>query len=486
MKTKTTLPVENERKQYEMLLLSVREVKNKSGDNTYCIIDLQPSAEERKISAKVWGTTKEQIISSVPEMTVAALFLTGNVYNGNLQYIADTITPGTGRPEDYRPSSKINGKTMYDYTTGLVTKHCAGHPAFNAFLSLYKENRERLLYYPAAMGVHHAELGGLIMHSGTCACVSHKIASAIAPENVRQIQSKGAVETMNAIHKMLNNMVKNAQLGPVTEEAMKIFRTFHTTHQEEAVKKYIAMTILHCVYKSYPILDADLLFGACLLRGASIFTDDPMAGLIGTGTCDMRIVKKHLEGTGLDGETVRLLAHCMIVNDDTDRSPVIPEAYLIMYAEKLADEAVRHASADDASFSVQTLIIAAALHDIGKIRELDAAPLGKTEYDTEGNMYGHTAIGVEMFLDALDRTGTGIDAQSAAVAHCIASHPGKKEWGALAEPATFEAVILSLVDRIDSRMNIFERCTQALPEGGKDESVRRYIGNVVYRPLKTA
>ena len=142
--------------------------------------------------------------------------------------------------------------------------------------------------------------------------------------------------------------------------------------------------------------------------------------------------------------------------------------------------------ADDADYEVSTAVISAALHDIGKLRELDATPLGKTEYHVDGNLFGHSAMGIEMYIEALEKTETPFDDATGSIAACIASHHGKSEWGALTEPASFEAWTLFMVDRIDSRMDIFERCAQALDEGGRDESVRKYIGNVVYKPAKTA
>lgn len=481
MENKTKLPGENERRQYNMLLLSVKEVKSRNG-SIYCILELQPSADERKITAKMWNTDKAQITKNVPEMSVASLFLKGEVYEGNLQFIADTISPGTGKPENYLPASKIDGQKMYDYLIGFINKHCGSHPATKAVLSIYEENREKLISYPAAMNIHHAYNGGLLMHTGTCSCICYKLASAVSPEVVREAQSADVKMVMNKIFSML----KKSASGPVTDAAKKIFLSFHTTHKEEAVEKYITMLVLQKFSKSYPFLDNDLLFGACAMRGLSVFVDDPMAELVGPATADMLLIKKGLAEAGLDTEKARLLRHCMIVSNQTTCKGAIPEAYLLVNAEEIARAAIKNAMADDADYEVSTAVISAALHDIGKLRELDATPLGKTEYHVDGNLFGHSAMGIEMYIEALEKTETPFDEATGSIAACIASHHGKSEWGALTEPASFEAWTLFMVDRIDSRMDIFERCAQALDEGGRDESVRKYIGNVVYKPAKTA
>ena len=49
--------------------------------------------------------------------------------------------------------------------------------------------------------------------------------------------------------------------------------------------------------------------------------------------------------------------------------------------------------------------------------------------------------------------------------HMIASHHGKTEWGALAEPAFPEAAIIHCLDMIDSRMEIYRETLDSLQDG---------------------
>ena len=64
---------------------------------------------------------------------------------------------------DFFKTAPETSEEMYDYIVGRI----------NAFeddelkklcLSLYEDNKERLMYYPAAMTNHHAEYGGLLYH----------------------------------------------------------------------------------------------------------------------------------------------------------------------------------------------------------------------------------------------------------------------------------------------------------------------------------
>lgn len=101
------------------------------------------------------------------------------------------------------------------------------------------------------------------------------------------------------------------------------------------------------------------------------------------------------------------------------------------------------------------LVAGAYLHDIGKLQELDTNELGIAEYTTEGNLFGHLYLGMQM-LDEYTKDHdlpTDIGWQ---LKHMIASHHGTREWGAVVEPKTAEAQMLHYLDMIDSRMYVFE------------------------------
>lgn len=477
MSKNVKLPKANERQQYDMLLLSAKEIQAKTG-TVYCVLELQPGREERKIEAKIWKTDKQTLVSATPEMSVVNLFLTGNEYNGELGYIADTVTPAAGKPGDYLPASRIDGEKMFDYSKNIVDKYYKDHPGAGAMMRLYDENREKLIYYPGALGVHHAYAGGLIMHMGTCANICHKIAPVISGKYISAVMGSSTKDIMNQIYMTLGK----SAAGPMVNAAKSAFRTFGCDNQDEAVEKLVTLMLLKKICTSYPFINKELLFSAAVMRKISVFTKDPMAEIIGIPADDMRLVTKFLSAGMIGEENARMMRHCMIVDMDNDRNAVIPEAFLIVYAENIAKTIIEHIKNGGEDTDAGTLVIAAALHDIGKLKELDAEPLGKTEYDINGNMFGHIGMGTEMVLGELEKDSAADD-KTANLIHCVASHHGKLKWGALVEPKTIEAKVLADIDYIDSRMDIYDRCTDVLEEGGKDDSVRKYIGNVVYRPL---
>lgn len=124
----------------------------------------------------------------------------------------------------------------------------------------------------------------------------------------------------------------------------------------------------------------------------------------------------------------------------------------------------------------QDLLIAACLfHDLGKVEEL-SCDVGGINYTTRGSLIGHVSISlqyIEMFREdywtgveesIVDRQFDGKnDAQFEQcrtdlihLEHLVASHHGKKEWGAAQVPLSREAQLFHLIDMVDSRMALYD------------------------------
>lgn len=102
------------------------------------------------------------------------------------------------------------------------------------------------------------------------------------------------------------------------------------------------------------------------------------------------------------------------------------------------------------------LLTGAALHDLGKIVEMDANELGLAgQYTTEGNLLGHLVVGAMMVREVAKEIGTP-DETLMLVEHMLISHHGKPEFGAAVPPKFLEAIILSSLDDLDA--TIYEVC----------------------------
>jgi len=96
------------------------------------------------------------------------------------------------------------------------------------------------------------------------------------------------------------------------------------------------------------------------------------------------------------------------------------------------------------------LVTAALLHDVGKVREIDAR--AGFPYTDEGKLLGHILLGLQIVTDAARDLPALPPARLLLLQHLIASHQGRYEWQSPREPATLEAVILHYADDLDAKL----------------------------------
>lgn len=132
------------------------------------------------------------------------------------------------------------------------------------------------------------------------------------------------------------------------------------------------------------------------------------------------------------------------------------------------------------SLDAELLICGAALHDIGKLVELETNPLGESDYTPDGILFGHLLLGDEIIRDASKELGIDGKEKVKLLRHLIASHHGKQEWGAISVPAIPEATVLHELDMIDSRVEVFEQELKNLEPGTAGPRINA-LGQSVYR-----
>ena len=73
--------------------------------------------------------------------------------------------------------------------------------------------------------------------------------------------------------------------------------------------------------------------------------------------------------------------------------------------------------------------------------------------------------------------------REAALLHIILSHPGKKEWGAVTEPKTVEAWLVSVADLTDSKASRYFKLIEQQRESGEIVgSWDKYLRTRVWAP----
>ena len=111
------------------------------------------------------------------------------------------------------------------------------------------------------------------------------------------------------------------------------------------------------------------------------------------------------------------------------------------------------------------LLAGTLLHDFCKCEEFVTSTLGLVaEYSLKGQLVGHLVLGAE----AVSRVAASLgvpEEKSVLLQHMILSHHGEPEFGAAVRPMCIEAELLSYLDLIDSRMEIYTEAMEETPVG---------------------
>lgn len=111
------------------------------------------------------------------------------------------------------------------------------------------------------------------------------------------------------------------------------------------------------------------------------------------------------------------------------------------------------------------LLAGTLLHDFAKEEEFTFSELGLvTEYSTKGKLLGHLAMGAQEIAEIAKQLHVP-EEKSVLLQHMILSHHGEPEFGAVVRPQCAESELLSLIDLIDSRMEIYREALASVPEG---------------------
>ena len=130
------------------------------------------------------------------------------------------------------------------------------------------------------------------------------------------------------------------------------------------------------------------------------------------------------------------------------------------------------------------LLAGTLLHDLAKDREFSFSPLGLVSgYTVSGDLLGHLYLGAQETAEVCRELSIP-EEKSILLQHMILSHHGDPEFGACVPPRCAESELLSLIDRIDSRMEIYTKACESVPEGSFSAPVFS-LGKSVYHHFLT-
>ncbi|MDR3090250.1 MAG: HD domain-containing protein [Desulfobulbaceae bacterium] len=150
---------------------------------------------------------------------------------------------------------------------------------------------------------------------------------------------------------------------------------------------------------------------------------------------------------------------------------------------KIADLLVNHYHGLDRDL----LVAAALLHDLGKVLELADKGLGVTDYTDAGRLLGHISMTFAMVTEAAARQKDFPPDLLLRLQHCLLSHHSRLEFGSPIVPMTVEAFLLSIIDDLDAKMNMFDRLRREKKEDGfawseYQRALERYLYIEKFKP----
>ena len=125
------------------------------------------------------------------------------------------------------------------------------------------------------------------------------------------------------------------------------------------------------------------------------------------------------------------------------------------------------------------LLTGILLHDMGKTIEFEGPVIYK--YSIEGKLLGH----ISLMVSEIRRAAEGLKITSEVpllLEHMVLSHHGYNEFGSPVLPMTKEALLLSLIDNLDSKMVIVNKALEGVNPGEFSNKVFPLDNRMIYKP----
>ena len=152
---------------------------------------------------------------------------------------------------------------------------------------------------------------------------------------------------------------------------------------------------------------------------------------------------------------------------------------LLMHSVSMADLAAYLCPIYEADHDL--MVTGCLLHDLGKIIELEGPIVYK--YSLEGKLLGHISIMAAELRKAAQELNLTSETPLL-LEHMILSHHGQLEFGSPVMPITKEALLLSLIDNLDSKMVVVNKALSEVEEGNFTNKVFPLDNRSFYKPKK--
>ncbi len=145
----------------------IKNIEKKTSSKGDCYLDLTLGDNDGEINAKLWRYSPELHGEYAANQIIK---VRGSIsqYNGNDQLRIERIRPINNEdninPTDYVKSSGYESEELFDELLNLSLSFSDENLKL-LVSEILKDNRLKLLYWPAAFKLHHAIRGGLLMHT---------------------------------------------------------------------------------------------------------------------------------------------------------------------------------------------------------------------------------------------------------------------------------------------------------------------------------
>lgn len=121
------------------------------------------------------------------------------------------------------------------------------------------------------------------------------------------------------------------------------------------------------------------------------------------------------------------------------------------------------------------------LHDVMKLKEMNANECGIADYSLEGQLMGHIEIGICYIGEMAKKAGLS-ENKELLIKHMILSHHYIPEHGSTKMPMFLEAELLHHIDLIDARIYDFNKAYETIEKGNISERSVFSLDRKVIKP----
>jgi 3'-5' exoribonuclease len=126
------------------------------------------------------------------------------------------------------------------------------------------------------------------------------------------------------------------------------------------------------------------------------------------------------------------------------------------------------------------MLVGGFMHDLGKIWELQYEKT--TDYTTEGRFIGHLVMGSELIEKKVALLPGFPEEKKLLAKHMVLAHHGKLEYGSPKEPVCIEALLVHMIDDLDSKVNAIRVFTQDDNQPGMWTLLNKQYQRYFYKP----